>query len=239
MDFGVRRALLHYGARTNLKSRAKPSDDRTGLGKVAAGATTWTVRDVTSNSGLEVSPNVRYEPPGRTRGWSADGLWSVDDNEDPLTEELVGEILAGNIYLKIRTGRRPNGFIMGQLKTEGRVEKDQPVELKVTGATLSQAIFGNADLTGAILDNALVNGADLRNVRFDSNKPPRFHSPKATAETKPTGRPTESRPARAGLGLSRSQHFDHRRRAPGNRAAAGEILQAGKAQPVRQEAGQF
>jgi uncharacterized protein YjbI with pentapeptide repeats len=55
-----------------------------------------------------------------------------------------------------------------------------------SGAKLTQANFGNADVTGAILDHAKANAADLRNVRFDSNRRPRFHSPEATPGTEPT-----------------------------------------------------
>lgn len=50
-----------YGAKTNLKSKAVlRTADKTGLGTRAAGASHWTVRDITTNSGLSVSPNVRY-----------------------------------------------------------------------------------------------------------------------------------------------------------------------------------
>jgi hypothetical protein len=160
LQYGVTSST--YGARTNVKGKAKPSVDGTGLGKVAAGATNWTVRDVTSNSGLEVSSSVRYDGPEPTRGWSGDGVWSVDDREDPLTPELVAEILAGNIYLKVRTPRWQSGVCMGQLKLVGTATDDQPVEFTATldARELSQrvdtAVTGRATFTLNATRNGLV-----------------------------------------------------------------------------------
>jgi hypothetical protein len=47
-------------------------------------------------------------------GNTARGLWSPEDQE-PLTSELINDLLAGNIYVNIRTEDNPGGEIRGQL----------------------------------------------------------------------------------------------------------------------------
>ena len=48
-------------------------------------------------------------------GNTAAGVWRPTDNE-PLTEELLRELLAGNIYINVHTAQYPAGEIRGQVR---------------------------------------------------------------------------------------------------------------------------
>lgn len=42
--------------------------------------------------------------------------WAKDDSSEPLTDELLSELLAGNLYLDVHTEDHPTGEIRGQLE---------------------------------------------------------------------------------------------------------------------------
>ena len=46
------------------------------------------------------------------------GVWSVTDTTQPLTADLVEDLLSGNIYINYHTRRYPDGEIRGQVERE-------------------------------------------------------------------------------------------------------------------------
>jgi hypothetical protein len=51
-------------------------------------------------------------------GNTAVGLWAATDGE-PLTEELIQDLLLGNLYLNIHTAANPGGELRGQVQVAG------------------------------------------------------------------------------------------------------------------------
>ncbi|KAA0231755.1 CHRD domain-containing protein [candidate division KSB1 bacterium] len=47
----------------------------------------------------------------------ATGVWSSTDATQPLTPELLGELLAGNLYVNVHTAANPGGEIRGQVRS--------------------------------------------------------------------------------------------------------------------------
>jgi hypothetical protein len=43
------------------------------------------------------------------------GLWSPTDDSQPLTDELIGDLFAGRLYVNVHTGDNPGGEIRGQV----------------------------------------------------------------------------------------------------------------------------
>ncbi len=108
-------------------------------------------------------------------GNTASGLWSPSDAE-PLTDELIGELLAGNLYLNFHTDEYPAGEIRGQIlpssgaaltatltpeQSTGDVESDgagtASVQLTDAGALYFVTVDG---LTGSIA-NAHFHEAEI------------------------------------------------------------------------------
>ena len=48
-------------------------------------------------------------------GNTASGAWRTTDRNQPLTSELIGDLLSGNIYVNIHTEANPSGEIRGQV----------------------------------------------------------------------------------------------------------------------------
>ena len=53
-------------------------------------------------------------------GNTASGLWTASDAE-PLTDDLIQDLLAGNLYLNLHTAAHPPGEIRGQVRAGGVV----------------------------------------------------------------------------------------------------------------------
>jgi hypothetical protein len=121
-----------YGAKSSVKAKSLLTD-HTGLGRKAAGPTNWTVRNLTAHRGLEIDSNVHYTAPSSANVWRGSGLWSDQDSKGPLTEEVVADLMAGKVYVKISTPTNPQGLIMGQLKQvkTPRAEQNRPIEFTV------------------------------------------------------------------------------------------------------------
>ena len=47
--------------------------------------------------------------------WVSSGTWSADETDQPLTSELVAELMAVNIYVNIHTADYGPGEIRGQV----------------------------------------------------------------------------------------------------------------------------
>ena len=150
-----------YQARSNLKGKAKPLlTDNTGLGRRAAGPTNWTVRNLTAHNGLVIDSNVRYAPPSTANTWKGSGVWSARDEKDPLTDDLVADLLNGKLNVKIVTPAAPRGLIMGQLKPDGAVETNRPVQFKASldGSQMKPPVDTKAKGTGKFTLNVTRSG---------------------------------------------------------------------------------
>ncbi|WP_456427582.1 CHRD domain-containing protein [Rhodocaloribacter sp.] len=125
-------------------------------------------------------------------GNSAAGVWTPDDAE-PLTGEMIRELLTGNLYLNVHTAANPGGETRGQVRLSGGVgsavsldpgQGTQATSSRAMGSaavTLTEAglVFGltveglSGDVTAAHFHNA-PTGADGPVVRtitgdFDGN----------------------------------------------------------------------
>jgi len=101
-------------------------------------------------------------------GKSVSGIWTNTDTQ-PLTPELVKDLLSGNIYVNIHTAANPGGEIRGQvLLNEGigfsaKIEGQQEVPSVTTNASGTGAF----SLTNAgLIFNTTLNGLTIANAHF-------------------------------------------------------------------------
>ncbi|MBK8634390.1 MAG: CHRD domain-containing protein [Saprospiraceae bacterium] len=101
-------------------------------------------------------------------GKSVSGIWTSTDTQ-PLTPELVKDLLSGNIYVNIHTAANPGGEIRGQvLLNEGigfsaKIEGQQEVPSVTTNASGTGAF----SLTNAgLIFNTTLNGLTIANAHF-------------------------------------------------------------------------
>ncbi|WP_457651861.1 CHRD domain-containing protein [Rhodocaloribacter sp.] len=98
---------------------------------------------------------------GELGGNSAVGVWTADDAE-PLTDELMRELLAGNLYLNVHTAANPGGETRGQVRLSGGVGSAVSLDPgQGTQATSSQAM-GTAAVT--LTEAGLVFGLTLEGL---------------------------------------------------------------------------
>ncbi|GIV59341.1 MAG: hypothetical protein KatS3mg043_0430 [Rhodothermaceae bacterium] len=82
---------------------------------------------------------------GDFSGNTASGLWTSTDTE-PLTGELLRELLAGNLYLNVHTANNPAGEIRGQVLPSGGT----PLSARLTTAQETHDVTGEATGTAAL-----------------------------------------------------------------------------------------
>ena len=83
---------------------------------------------------------------GEFDGNSAVGVWTPDDGE-PFTDEMMRELLAGNLYLNVHTATNPGGETRGQVRLAGGVGSAVSLDPgQGTQATSSEAM-GTAAVT--------------------------------------------------------------------------------------------
>lgn len=123
-------------------------------------------------------------------GNTASGKWGATDVTQPLTSQLVQELLAGRIYVNVHTAANPGGEIRGQLTNVGlqaSLNGAQEVPPVTTNATGTASIELSADrtslkyevtvcdLSGTIAQAhfhnapAGVAGGVVRNITFSGN----------------------------------------------------------------------
>jgi Cu/Zn superoxide dismutase len=79
-------------------------------------------------------------------GNTASGAWRTTDRNQPLTSELIGDLLSGNIYVNIHTEANPSGEIRGQVSLisgvgfEGRLDGNQGPSAVATSGTGTAAL---------------------------------------------------------------------------------------------------
>ena len=92
-------------------------------------------------------------------GNTASGIWTSTDAQ-PLTDELIAELLAGNIYVNIHTTANPGGEIRGQLS---------PVDIITSVERIEDTVEIPKDFT--LLQNFPNPFNPSTEIRFNLNQP--------------------------------------------------------------------
>ena len=98
-------------------------------------------------------------------GKTASGVWRSTDSE-PLTDELIAELLTGNIYVNIHTTANRGGEIRGQVN----LSSGTGFSAKLTGAQENPAVTSSATGTGSFVltDAGLVFTVTMEGLEFTS-----------------------------------------------------------------------
>lgn len=104
-------------------------------------------------------------------GGTASGIWTSADAQ-PLTEELIKALLAGNLYVNVHTAANPGGEIRGQVLPISATG----FSAKLTGDQENPAVTTGARGTGSfvltdygLLFSVTVEGLDIAAAHFHSN----------------------------------------------------------------------
>jgi Cu/Zn superoxide dismutase len=79
-------------------------------------------------------------------GNTATGVWTSSDSE-PLTDELIGELLAGNLYFNVHTAANQAGEIRGQVILTGGTD----LAARLTAAQETHDVTSDAKGTAAVI----------------------------------------------------------------------------------------
>ncbi len=117
----------------------------------------WALKNLTPGFGLTIDPAVKYTPPSNT--WSAKGLWSADDTEQPLTADLVSSLLKSELYIQVNDKSMPNGILRAQL-VPAPYSADEPVNFypKLEGSAVVPPVSTKANGTGFLTLNTTQTG---------------------------------------------------------------------------------
>jgi len=101
----------------------------------------------------------------------ASGVWSTSDGTQPLTSELVEELLSGRMYVNIHTNAFPDGEIRGQVLTisglNAQLSGDQSVPaLSSPGTGTFTSMFFYADSGGELEYDITVEGLTITAAHF-------------------------------------------------------------------------
>jgi hypothetical protein len=109
-------------------------------------------------------------------GNTASGKWQSTDSE-PLTPELVTDLLKGNLYLNVHTAANPQGEVRGQIGDRGfgallnSEQEVPPVEFPSSG-TGTGAFWLNAPMTELKFDITVCDlTGDITNAHFHNGAP--------------------------------------------------------------------
>ncbi len=115
------------------------------------------------NEAAGVNGGVVRTITGDFAGKTASGVWTSTDSE-PLTDALIAEILAGNIYVNIHTAANGGGEIRGQVN----LSAGTGFTASLDGKQENPAVTTSASGTGAftLTDAGLVFNATVEGVEF-------------------------------------------------------------------------
>lgn len=102
-------------------------------------------------------------------GNTTSGLWSPDAATQPLTDQLISELFAGNIYVNVHSPQFPGGEIRGQL----RLRSGHGFSAVLNGRQENPPVTTNASGTGAftftdagLVFNITVDGLEIMAAHF-------------------------------------------------------------------------
>lgn len=206
---GEIRGQVHLGDGWGFYAVLDTAQENHPVSNNATGAAALTLTDagltykitVEGLSGAITGAHFHNAPPGQNggvvktitnnfNGNTASGLWSWDDSE-PLTPDLVKELLEGNLYLNVHTAAHPGGEIRGQVlmrngahlsasltadQEPGNVSSPATgtaaFTMTDTGLVFNLTVEGlSGSITGAHFHNAPagVNGGVVRTITGDLN----------------------------------------------------------------------
>ena len=101
----------------------------------------------------------------------ASGVWSASDGSQPLTPELVEELLSGRLYVNIHTNALPAGEIRGQVQTfsgfSAQLSGSQSVPpVTSSGSGTFTSMFFYSDLGAELEYNITVEGLKIKEAHF-------------------------------------------------------------------------
>jgi hypothetical protein len=204
---GEIRGQLLYGSGTYFVAHLTGSQENPAVDTDASGTGYFVLTDGglayrITVEGLEITAaHFHRETIGRNGGVvrnlafngskTASGTWSPTDDSQPLTDELIGDLFAGRLYVNVHTSENPGGEIRGQVllasgtgliaSIDGGQETDEvqtdaagtgSFTLTDAGLVFTMTVEG-VDFTAAHFHNASagVNGPVVRTLTgdFDEN----------------------------------------------------------------------
>jgi len=120
----------------------------------------WALKNLTPGSGLEIDSNVTYTPPASSGKWSANGMWSDQDQSDPFDAASLAALLDGKMYVKIATPQYPGGLLRGQLVPTETPKPNEAVKFTatLTGSGVVPPVTTSATATAAFELNSVRSG---------------------------------------------------------------------------------
>ncbi|MCA9730401.1 MAG: CHRD domain-containing protein, partial [Candidatus Eisenbacteria bacterium] len=123
------------------------------------------------NNAIGVNGGVVRDIGGDFDGNTASGVWASSDAQ-PFTDELLKELLAGNLYVNVHTGTNPGGEIRGQVLPSSGTG----FTARLSGNQENPAVATDARGTGSFLltdyglaFNVTVEGLDFTAAHFHNN----------------------------------------------------------------------
>ena len=100
----------------------------------------------------------------------AEGMWTISDNTQPLTAELVDEMFAARIYVNVHTTTYPSGEIRGQAATlnglSAQLGGDQEVPTVTTSASGTASMFLFLGQGASLSYDITVQGLTVSSAHF-------------------------------------------------------------------------
>ena len=161
---GEIRAQVHPSSGSNFEARLSPSQETHSVTSNGSGIAFLTLTEaglsfhltIDALSGPFSAAHFHNGPAGQNGGVvrtitgdftgnTASGFWTADDSE-PLTEALIKELLAGNLYLNVHTSANPAGEIRGQIFPSGGIGLSANLDSGQQGGTVNSDATGTAAL---------------------------------------------------------------------------------------------
>ncbi|HEX2865779.1 MAG TPA: CHRD domain-containing protein [Ignavibacteriales bacterium] len=113
------------------------------------------------------------------KGKTAQGIWKFDDPE-PLSAEILSELLKGNVYINMMTAKNPTGEVRGQLTmingsmftanlSPAQVRPDNPADTPKNQAGTGTAVFYFTN-EGLAFNISLANADTLKSAHLVTGK---------------------------------------------------------------------
>lgn len=115
---------------------------------VNIGETILAVNLLNAPAGMTGTSTIKDLTPLLVNGKTISGVWRFNDAEQPLTKELISELMKGNIYINYYTAKYPNGEIRGQLTPSAGVSFKSHLSSAQVNPPLPDSAKAKAEGTG-------------------------------------------------------------------------------------------